>query len=194
MNPNHDRNVLDLILEATESFDVAAIRSSPRLNETTKIIILKKLQIPLPLAHLCRLKIRKLIEIVSKGTNSAQQSARRQLTYPLSEKNKEKIKKDEGETSNDSNVGNVADCEQFGLTPEQLQHINQMTEDEIEAEFIVGVQNDDYRFRMFAYLIRRASLNTEYYRFPGAQVIQRIERLPLPELMRKYLNYEISFS
>ena len=166
LHPVYDQQVLDLILDAVESFDLDAIRRCPLLNKDSKEIILKKAKMPFSLAHICRLKIRKMMETVSKHTNSA----------------------------NDSNVGNVADCEQFGLTPEQLQHINQMTEDEIEAEFIVGVQNDDYRFRMFAYLIRRASLNTEYYRCYGAQVAERIEKLPLPDVVKKYLNYEISFA
>ena len=157
--------MLDLILDAVESFDLDAIRRCPLLNKDSKEIILKKAKMPFSLAHICRLKIRKMMETVSKHTNSA----------------------------NDSNVGNGAVCEQFGLTPEQIQHINQMTVDEIEAEFIIGVRNDDFRFRMFAYLIRRASSNTEYYRCYSAQVPKLIEKLPLPDVVKKYLNYDRFF-
>ena len=145
MHPVIDRKILNLILEAVESYNLEAIRECPLMNKDSKEIILNKLQMPLSLTHLCRLKIRKLIEISCKETNSAQQNIRKQLSYSLLEKN-QKIR-------NDLNVRNGADCEQFGLTPEQLQHINQMTTIEIQHEFKIGPIYDDYRFRMFAYLI-----------------------------------------
>ncbi len=68
-----------------------------------------------------------------------------------------------------------------------------MTNDEIEDEFHQSGNSDPERMRLLTYLLQRTSKAPSTALVPGAEVIERIEQLPLPDIVKDYLLYQLSF-
>lgn len=83
--------------------------------------------------------------------------------------------------------------DEFGLSEEQLAHVNEMSVDEIEDEFITGGNGDPQRLQLLTFLLRRTSLQPAGCSLTGSQVIDRIEQLPIPDVIKRFLNFDISF-
>ena len=74
-----------------------------------------------------------------------------------------------------------------------VDRLNEMTLEEMEDEFLTGGNGDPDRLRLLTYLLQRTSKAPSNILVPGAEVIERIEQLPIPEVVKDYLYYQISF-
>lgn len=74
-----------------------------------------------------------------------------------------------------------------------IDRLNEMGLEEIEEEFLNGGNGDPERLRLLTYLLQRTSKVPSATLAPGAEVLERIETLPLPEVVRAYLTYQITF-
>lgn len=75
-----------------------------------------------------------------------------------------------------------------------IERLNEMTNDEIEDEFHHSSNSDPERMRLLTYLLQRTSKAPSTILVPGAEVIERIEQLPLPDILKHYLCYQLSFT
>lgn len=89
-----DEEVIDLILEAAESFNIAGIKRCTLLNEELRKRILAIATKPQPLLHQCRLLVRKLLtKLALESQAKMVQKAVRQINCPLFEKRRNCYKK-----------------------------------------------------------------------------------------------------
>ncbi|KAJ6215941.1 hypothetical protein RDWZM_010441 [Blomia tropicalis] len=157
-----DSEVLDLVLEATESFNIAGIRRCTLLSEKLRERILEQATKPAPLLHQCRLSVRRLLTelaIVSQTATIMKRAALR---------NKQQQQQQQKKSSKRSNQ-------------------------EIEDQFMNGGNNNDpERLNLLTYLLQRTSIDQTPTPVPGAEVLERIEQLPLPLSVKHYLCYQYS--
>ncbi|XP_075678600.1 uncharacterized protein LOC113798829 isoform X3 [Dermatophagoides pteronyssinus] len=170
-----DKEVINLVLEAADAFNVAGIKRCSLLNERLRERILQTATKPQPLLHLCRQYIRKILYEISIQAQSNMMLKARSIQCPLYV----------NRTINE--IDDLSDIE--------LERLNRMTIDEIEDAFITGGNGDPERLKLLTILLRRQSIKpSPVASLAGTQVIERIENLLLPDILKRYLNYEISFT
>lgn len=229
-----DDEVLDLIMEAAESFNIGGIKRCTLLNENLREFLLKHASRPQPLLHQSRVYVRKLLTMLAiesqKNLLSKQKSRQQSTTTstpsssspplykprprraaarsmtpnasaaaaaarltPMSsvdsdiELEEELIEPTENE---DLSMSEDYDSE---LDEATIDRLNQMTLDEIEDEFATGGNADPEKLKLLTALLRRTSSKPSENLMPNIEVLERIEELPLPDVIKSYLNYEITF-
>ncbi|KAH9402955.1 hypothetical protein TYRP_015719, partial [Tyrophagus putrescentiae] len=202
-----DAEVIDLVLEATESFNIAGIKRCTLLSEALRERILAIATKPQPLFHQCRLLVRKVLtELALKSQAKMVQKAVRQINCPLYSKRRPyKKRKLNSEQNQSPNIilPSAADTLATGYDSDDddlelldgvtIERLNRMTNDEIEDEFHQSGNSDPERMRLLTYLLQRTSKAPSTALVPGAEVIERIEQLPLPDIVKDYLLYQLSF-
>lgn len=170
LNLLRDHDVIDLILEDVESFNLAAIKRVS-MDEDLRERILETVSKPKPLMHQARCSIRKIMEnnILYEQGNVIKNV--RSIKCPLYEPK--------------------TDCQE--LDEEQLKRLDEMTPAEIDDAFLRTGNTDWEQLKLLSVLLKRSSEKIPQLMIPGSQIIKRIMKLKLPEIIKCYLNYEISF-
>lgn len=184
-----DEEVLQLVLEAAESFNIAGIKRCALLQEPLRQHLLTYATRPQPLSHLCRVHIRSVLTkhshrsrqiLLSKQALANQMFAagggRRCLVDGC--KTDEQIKSQRQQVNEECEI---------------MQQFNQKSLSEIEDEFITGSNSDPERLKMLTTLLHYTSSMTRKQVCPNSEVIDRIEELPLPSVIKNNLNYEQTF-
>ncbi|XP_075587382.1 uncharacterized protein LOC124500147 isoform X3 [Dermatophagoides farinae] len=170
-----DKEVINLVLEAADAFNVAGIKRCSLLNERLRERILQSATRPQPLLHLCRQYIRRVLYEISIQAQANMIQKARSIQCPL--------------------YVNRTISENDELNEIESQRLDRMTMDEIDDAFIIGGNGDPERLKLLTILLRRTSIKpSPASQLAGTQVIERIENLLLPDILKRYLNFEISFT
>lgn len=182
LNMERDREVINLICEAAESFSAASIKRCPLMSKELKEYFLKAATRPISLRHQCRLRIRKLLtEIARKANEHIWQRQQQQQ-------------------QNEFEFNSIGQCTLFrsnnpydSLSEIEQERLNRMTVDEIEDAFVIGGNGDPEKLKLLTILLKRSSSKPIQSVPIIEEIIERINNLPIPSILRCYLNYEISF-
>lgn len=200
---DRDRDVLDLLMEAAESFSIETIKKSRQFLEEKREYLLNHATSPPTLLHLSRLSVRKILlesaiqsqkNLANKHKPQQQSSSSTSTTSASTSSAGSVIKREAGAVERAENEIPPLRGEFSSILDEEtLARVNRMTLSEIQKEFTSGLNNDVTRLNLIGALLYRTSLMPLVDPSPNLEVLERINQLPLSGTMKEYLKYEISF-